>query len=125
MTNKTLLIVEDHHNLRMSLAEWLSALLPDFEIFLAASGEDAIGQVPKINPTIAIVDVGLPGINGFELTRILKKNNADIKIIVLTILDGADYKIESFSSGADAFVNKKEMYNSLPSKIHSFLNSDN
>lgn len=122
MKNKTILIVEDHLALRMSLSSWISELFPSLEIHIAANGGEAVELAEYINPDYAIVDIGLPDIDGFDVTRLLKDNNPDSTIIMLTIHEEKKYKDEALRAGASAFVTKRDMISELPSTLHNLLN---
>lgn len=122
MKKITVLIIEDHDTLRISLSSWVKDLFPKLSIHNSRTGEDGLTLVDKIKPNILIVDIGLPGINGIEVTKLTKKFSPKTQVIVLTMLDGANYENESLDAGAFTFINKRDMYNKLPSVLESILN---
>lgn len=115
------LIIEDHTALRRSLIFWLSSLFPRSEILEADSGERGLELAESESPDIVIVDIGLPGINGINVTQSIKKKNMKIEVIILTILDGIDYQTDALKAGADSFINKKDMNFLLPNAIRSIV----
>jgi two-component system invasion response regulator UvrY len=122
---KKILIIEDHDNLRSTLHSWLIELFPGTEIYEAATGEDGLSIALSVNPDIAIVDICLPGIDGIEVTKRLKKAKLKTNVIILTILNESSYQNESYKSGANAFIYKKDVSLMLPNTIQSFLNLNN
>lgn len=122
MKNKAILIVEDHSALRMTLGSWISELFPSFEIHIAANGSDAVELAEGVNPDYAIVDIGLPDIDGLDVTRLIKERNPDSTIIILTIHEEEKYKLEAARAGAAAFVTKRDMLFALPATLHNLFN---
>lgn len=125
MKNKSIIIVEDHTALRMSLSSWIGELFPSLEIHNAASGEEALDIAEYFNVDFAIVDIGLPGMDGFEVTKILKNNNPNSEVVILSIYDGRKYTEESNRVGAAAFINKKDMLSKLPRVLTTLLDGKN
>lgn len=123
MDEITLLIVEDHETLRTSLSSWLKDIYPNLNIHCSDNGENGIVIMNRIKPRIMIVDIGLPGIDGIEVTKLTRRFSPETHVIVLTMLDGANYESESLEAGAYSFMNKKEMYSKLPHLINSVLSS--
>lgn len=101
-----ILIVDDHALLRQGIKNVL-ALEPDFDIIgEAADGEEAISQVEALKPDILLLDVNMPRMNGLEVTRRLKADGSDVKVIVLTIHDDENYVIEVVKAGAVGYLLK-------------------
>ena len=121
-SDKKILIIEDHNTLRSSLYSWLIELFPGTEIYEAATGEDGLSIAYSINPDVAIVDICLPGIDGIEVTKLLKNAGLKTNVIILTILNEFEYKNDSYKTGANAFIYKKDLYFKLPETIQSILN---
>lgn len=123
MKKISVLIIEDHKTLSLSLSSWLKELFPNLTITHASTGTEGLEFAKTNNPDLALIDIGLPDINGLEVTKSIRKLGLKTEIIILTMLDGEKYRQESFSAGAGSFINKKEMYSKLPSEINSFLSS--
>jgi two-component system response regulator EvgA len=121
MKIQSLLIIEDHAALRQSLQSWLIELYTEITIYEAATGEDGLSIALSKSPDLMLVDIGLPGIDGLEVIEYVRENNVKSKIIVLTIQEGMSYQKASIKAGADAFINKKDMYIKLPQVIDSIL----
>ncbi len=120
---KKLLIVEDHDVLRKAMTKWLRDTYPEIEFTQAETGEKALELAEKTDYYIAIVDILLPGIDGYEVTEKLVTKNKLINVIVLTMYDGKNYEDEAFGKGAGYFINKKDLYQLVPKAINEILNN--
>ena len=97
-----ILIVDDHALLREGLIKILS-LEEELEIIGEASkGEEAIDLARKLRPDIILMDINMPGINGIEATKVIKKELPQIGIIALTIHDDEEYIFELVRAGVSA-----------------------
>lgn len=120
-----ILIVEDHALTRFGLKtaletkEYISSILEE------ASGEAAVETAAKEKPDAVIMDLGLKAMNGIEAAKALKKENNDIKIIILTSHSSADEVLDSIKAGASAFcskdINPETLADILPSVIEGAL----
>ena len=102
-----LLIVEDHALTLFGLKTVLSS--KDFvnEIFEAQTGAKALSLFENNKIDIAIVDLGLPDINGISLSKKIKAISKNTKIIILTSHNNQEEVIESFKNGASAYCSKE------------------
>ena len=100
------LLVEDQADLRQLYAEQLT--LSGFDVIQAANGADAIADTTTHGPDVVLMDLSLPGIDGWEATRRLKADahTAHIPIVALTAYDGAGELQRATSAGCDWFVPK-------------------
>jgi DNA-binding NarL/FixJ family response regulator len=89
----------------------LKALLSaqsDFEVVGAASsGQEAIDLVKNINPDVVLMDITMEGMTGLEATRRIKTDHEEIKVLALTIHEGADYFFAMLQAGASGYVPKR------------------
>jgi CheY-like chemotaxis protein len=118
---KEILIVEDHLYLQKTLVDWLEKIYPEFEILAADSGEDAIDTVHDSTPSLIIMDLHLPQIDGFEAMRRIKADHPHIPILIMTDLDCDLNKDYAFSAGADAYLLKESIQTELLPKINRLL----
>ena len=102
-----ILIVEDHELTRFGLKTAFEAC--DFieNIYEAESAETAIEIVQDNTIDLVIMDLGLPGINGIEATKIVKDSNSDIKIVILTSHNDVQEVLNSLKAGANAYCSKE------------------
>ena len=119
---RKVLIVEDHDVLRKAMTKWLSDTYPELEFIKAETGEEALELSEKMSFEIAIVDILLPGIDGFEVTSKLVEKSSKTEVIILTMYDGEEYKERAFTKGARFFINKKDLYAMVPKAINEILN---
>ena len=79
----------------------------------AASGEEALGLVLHKHPDIVIVDLMMPRLNGLELTRRIKQERPQTKILLMSAYTEDTYRRIASVSGADGFVNKNLIHTAL------------
>jgi two-component system cell cycle response regulator len=118
---KRILIVDDDP---LNVKLLVSKLPGDqFEPVTAFSGQEALGKILKNPPDLILLDIMMPGMNGYEVSLWLKNNPAtqDIPIILVTALDGVEDKIKGFEAGADEFLNKPVNTVELLARINSLL----
>jgi DNA-binding NarL/FixJ family response regulator len=71
-----------------------------------ATAEEALQNVPNCSPDLVIIDVSLPGMNGIDLVRRLRQENAGIRLLVISGHDELRYAGPAREAGADGFVRK-------------------
>ncbi len=87
----------------------------------ASCAEEAIQMIRSDNPDIVIMDIQMPGIGGIEATRIIKKMNPAIKIIIMSLHQEEQYRETARSAGADAFIIKSRFVDDFHTVINSIL----
>lgn len=99
-------LVDDHSLVRDGIRALLTVV--DFLAIVgeADSGASAIEMVRETQPDLLLVDIGLKDMNGLELTRQLRREHPDIKILILSMYDNNEYVSESVRSGASGYVLK-------------------
>ena len=100
------LIVEDSVTFRQMLKESLCSQFPTMEIEEAPDGRDLFNKIDSFHPKIVFMDIRLPGENGLELTKKIKKNYPDITVVIVTSYDLPEYREAARESMADYFVPK-------------------
>ncbi|MBU1077375.1 MAG: response regulator [Spirochaetes bacterium] len=101
-----ILIVDDDLRLCRFTHRSLSKYFPKSEIFIANNGFQAGQLMNKINPTYVILDIMLPGINGIEVCKLIKKHNKDTIVIAITGHHSEKVQTRSVSSGVDYYFQK-------------------
>jgi DNA-binding NarL/FixJ family response regulator len=100
------MLIEDHTVVRQGF-EALLRDQPDMAVVAqAADGEKALEQVETARPHVALVDISLPGMNGLEVTRRLKKLCPECKVLMLTVHADKEYVVQAFRSGAMGYLVK-------------------
>ena len=100
---KTLLIVDDDEGMRDTLNAMLRR---DYRVLRAATGEFALQIMEKEDVDLMLLDVRLPGINGFEVLKIARENYPYIEVIVISVIRELDAAIEAMRYGAYHYISK-------------------
>ena len=116
-----ILVVDDDPRVRDVLARFLER--EGYITIPAASGEEALDLVAAQPPDLVLLDVQLPGIDGFGVCRALKENEATalIPVTILTGLQDAEARTRGIESGADDFITKPFEYTLLRARIRTQL----
>ena len=119
--SKRILVIEDQEDNRTIIRDLLTA--NDFEVVEAVTGEEGVAAAAREKPDLILMDIQLPGLDGYEATRQIKAN-PDVKetpIIAVTsyALSGDDKK--AFAAGCDGYVTKPFSPRELLAKIKEFL----
>jgi CheY-like chemotaxis protein len=117
----TILIVEDHDELRETLLEWLKSAFSGCSILVAGSGEKGIELANEHHPAIVLMDIQLPGMNGIEAIRRIKKISPQTQALILTVMNVSVYREEAMAAGASAYINKQHMHAELIPAIAKLL----
>jgi DNA-binding NarL/FixJ family response regulator len=112
-----ILIVDDHHEFRKTVAEYLNCLPNVVVVGEAADGIDAIEKTEKYNPDIVLMDISMPRCNGLDATRIIKKNWPSKKVVIATLHDNPFYHAEARRARADGYILKSSLKSSLKAII--------
>jgi two-component system, OmpR family, KDP operon response regulator KdpE len=115
--NATVLIVEDDLTLRRTLHTTLAAL--GFEIGEAGTGEEAMRRLRKVDYEVVLLDMNMPGLDGIEVCRQIRRSSTRLQILMLTVRDGEDDKILALESGADDYITKPFQIGELTARIRS------
>lgn len=120
MTNKILIVDDEPNNLDV-----LRDCLRDagFKVLVAQSGEMALKRVEHIKPDIVLLDVNMPGMNGFETCRRLKNNEAtkEIPIIFITAKTESASQVEGFEMGAVDYITKPFQTAEVVARVNKHL----
>ncbi|MFE2060786.1 response regulator transcription factor [Streptomyces sp. NPDC059467] len=100
-----LLVVEDEPSIR-SLLESTLKLAGGYDVSGADSGRSALVEVERVQPHLMLLDVMLPDLDGFEVTRRLRAAGNDVPVLFLTARTGVDDRIRGLAAGGDDYVAK-------------------
>ncbi|MFK7696088.1 response regulator transcription factor [Paenibacillus sp. HJGM_3] len=91
-----------------------------FEVQTAQDGMTAIGLIKEFQPHVAILDVMMPGMDGFEVCRTIKKTE-NVAVIMLTAKEEVDDRVKGLNSGADDYMIKPFSFDELLARIQARL----
>ena len=113
------LIVEDH----IGMADQLSRGFSDrgYSAKLVSNGEEGLFEAQEIDYTLAVVDLGLPGMSGLELIKKLRKAGNQLPIIVLTARNDVETIVQAMEAGADDYLKKPVYFEELFAHIEAVL----
>jgi DNA-binding NarL/FixJ family response regulator len=119
-----ILVVDDHAIMRDGIRALLS-LHDDIEIVGEASeGNEAIEKAQELMPDVLIMDIAMPGMDGLEATRRMRKKSPKIKVLVLTQYDNKEYILSVIKAGAAGYVPKRALGSELISAIRAVHQGD-
>jgi two-component system OmpR family response regulator len=119
MTKTRVLIVDDEPNIRDLLAT--SLRFAGFDIQTAANGTAAVTAVTKSEPDIILLDVMLPDMNGFSVTKKLRSAGIQAPILFLTARDEVEDKITGLTVGGDDYLTKPFSLDEVVARIQAIL----
>lgn len=121
MISKVILVIEDQEDNRRIMRDLLTS--KGYDVIEAVNGLDGVKTAETRRPDLILMDIQLPGIDGYEATRRIKANPETRKIPIIVVtsyaLSGDDVK--AFQAGCDAYVAKPFSPRELLAKIRNYL----
>ncbi|HEX8004169.1 MAG TPA: response regulator transcription factor [Mycobacteriales bacterium] len=119
MSEARLLVVDDEPNIR----ELLSASLryAGFEVATAADGQQALTAARASRPDLLVLDVMMPGVDGFEVVRRLRAEGVRCPVLFLTARDSTEDKVTGLTLGGDDYVTKPFSLEEVVARIRAIL----
>ncbi|GAA1309567.1 response regulator transcription factor [Brachybacterium tyrofermentans] len=114
-----LLVVDDEPNIRDLLAT--SLRFAGFEVFTASTGNEAIREATEHQPDLVVLDVMLPDMDGFTVTRRLRDRGEQYPILFLTARDETQDKVAGLTVGGDDYVTKPFSLEEVVARIRAVL----
>ena len=118
---KVLVVDDEPRNLKLMEA----MLFPlNYEVIKASGGEDALSIVSKFDLDLILLDIMMPGMDGYEVCRRLKGNESTrlIPVVLVTALDDTESKVKGIEAGADDFITKPPNKIELLARTKSLIN---
>ena len=115
--NTKILIVDDEASIRRALRTTLREL--GFEVVEAARGEEAVSLVRTVKFAAILLDINMPGMGGIETCRRIRQFAPKLSILMLTVRDSEDDKVEALEAGADDYVTKPFALRELTARIRA------
>ncbi|MDP8911560.1 MAG: response regulator transcription factor [Actinomycetota bacterium] len=117
-TNGTILLVEDDHSIGSLVRAYLSR--SGYSVVWVRSGEDALVELVRHPVRIVILDIGLPGMDGFDVCRRIRARST-VPIVMLTARDEEPDRVAGLEVGADDYVSKPFSPRELAARIKAVL----
>ena len=118
------LLVDDHAVVRTGLKMLLNGQ-EDLEIVgEAGSAAEALAETERVQPTVILMDIGLPDKTGIEATREIKAKFANVNIVALTIHEDEEYFFQMLNAGASGYVPKRAAPEELITAIRAAANGE-
>jgi len=114
-----ILVVDDERAVRESLRRALE--LEGYEIELAEDGAQALGRLEGAEPDAMILDVLMPGVDGLEVSRTVRRNGSKLPILMLTARTQVEDRVEGLDAGADDYLTKPFALEELLARVRALL----
>jgi len=106
MAKIRILVADDHTLIRQGIVSLLTAQ-PDMEVVAeAANGREAVEAARRLQPDVALMDIGMPQMDGLEATRHIRQQQPGTQVLILTVHDREDYLFQAIRAGAAGYILK-------------------
>lgn len=119
MEDARILLVEDERKIADALRQGLSE--HQYQVDVAYDGLSGKQLFQEQSYDLVVLDINLPGMNGYELCKLIRSKNQQIPVMMLTALNAIEDKIEGFDAGADDYVIKPFDFKELLVRIRALL----
>src|SRR5918992_1175204 len=113
--NAHVLVIDDDEEIRASLRRSLA--FEGFKVTLAADGEEALRSIRDDRPDLAVLDIMMPGLDGLEVVRRLRRADEQLPVIMLTARDAVPDRVAGLEAGADDYLVKPFAFSELLARI--------
>jgi DNA-binding response OmpR family regulator len=121
--DRSVMVVEDDEGVRAMLSAALATELGAYTV-VAHDGDEALKWARRLRPTVIVLDLGLPGLDGFEVARRLKANRRtrDVCIVAISAMTPVQAtRARALEAGCDDFLPKPLRVDALLDRIHHYL----
>ncbi len=119
MSASRVLVVDDEVYIRDLVSSALR--IAGMEPVTAASGDDAVRLATREEPDLLVLDVGLPGMDGFEVCRTLRDAGNQVPVVFLTARDAKEDMLQGFTKGGDDYITKPFSIDELVARVRAVL----
>ncbi len=118
------LLTDDHTILRVGLRAFLERY-PDIEVVgEAKDGTEAVARVEELHPDVVLMDIAMPGMNGLEATRQIRKRFPESRVLILTQREDRQYVMPLLQAGASGYVLKRALGSELMNALHTVASGE-
>lgn len=119
MAEKRILVVEDEQKIADTLQQGLYE--HNYAVDVAYDGKAGLSSFQSSTFDLVVLDINVPGINGYQLCKAIREKNTQVPIIMLTALSSLNDKIKGYDAGADDYIIKPFEFKELLMKIRVLL----
>lgn len=119
MDRVRVLIVDDHSIVREGICALISTDEKIEVVGEATNGREAVERAVQLSPDIIIMDISMPVMDGLEATRRIRRNDPDVKVVILTQHNNPQHTMASVRAGADGLIPKEAVSTDLITAIHT------
>ncbi len=119
MPSTKVLIVDDHPVVRRGLHSILGDAKDMQVVGEASNGAEALSQIAALKTDVVLMDIRLPGADGVQVTRRVRREHPDVRVIILTTYDDDQHLYNAIEAGAHAFLTKHADYADLAESIRA------
>jgi len=120
--NTRILLVDDHELVRRGIRSLLENQ-PDFQVCAeAADGRLAVELAQSLQPDVIVMDIALPGLNGIEATRQIRRHVRNAKVLALSLHESEHFASEAMSAGAQGYVFKSDAAQEVVEAVKAIRN---
>ena len=124
MKNIRILIADDHSMVREGLKQ-LIELEDDIEVIAqTGDGRETIDKIKETMPDVVLLDINMPGMNGLEVLEVIKQENLNVKVLILTIHNEIEYLYKAVEIGVNGYVLKDSESDVLIKAIRSIYGGE-
>lgn len=111
------LIIDDNPRFLASMTELLSLFIGVSVVGVAQSGEEGLRAAAELAPDLVFVDIHMPGLDGLQVTEQLRRTQPQLRVVIMSWHDDAEYRARVAASSAERFVCKSNLLTKLPAII--------
>src|ERR1700674_5379500 len=122
LKRQRILLVDDHPVLRKGLVRLIDSKEEFFVCGEASTAADAMALIRELEPNLVVVDIGLPGISGIELTKTIRAEFQQLPVLILSMHEEALYATRALRAGAMGYIVKQDAIDNIAAAIREALN---
>ena len=119
-----ILIADDHANVRRGLREILLDAFAGAHFLEAANGEEVLAQLIVSQPDVLLLDINMPGRNGFDVLKEVKHSYSTLPVIMVSVQAESQYALRCIQAGASEYINKNSASDELVPAIRKIMITD-
>ncbi len=114
-----ILVVDDSEEFREGIGSWISSQPRLVLAGTARDGRQALEAAERLRPDLVLMDAVMPGLDGFQATRLIKERPGAPPVVILTLHDSVAARQQAWAAGADDFLAKDQVTDELPALLRS------